>query len=146
MRRRSARSGEVFISHAVKDRVFVRRLLGILKKNCIPYWISEAHIPGAVEWHDEIGRALNRCSWFLIILSPNAVKSTWVKRELMYALQPKRYKGRIIPVYFRDCKHELLSWTLAELQFIDFRKDFKAGCEDLLKLWGTKKALRRKAL
>jgi TIR domain len=140
----SYHDGGVFISHSTKDRRFIRRLLKVLSENHIHYWISEAHIPGAVEWHDEIGRALNRCAWFLIILSPNAVKSVWVKRELMYALQPKRYKGRIIPVYFRDCKHELLSWTLAELQFIDFRKDFEAGAEVLLKLWGTKKVLRRR--
>jgi hypothetical protein len=135
VRLRSARAKEVFISHAVKDRAFVRRLLAVLKKNGVRYWISDTHIPGAAEWHDEIGRALKRCDWFLIVLSPNAVKSVWVKRELMYALQPNRYKGRIIPIYFRQCRHELLSWTLAEFQFVDFRKDFRDGCERLLRLW-----------
>jgi hypothetical protein len=138
VRLRSRRSREVFISHAVKDRAFVRRLLKVLKGNGIHYWISEKHIPGGADWHDEIGRALKRCDWFLIILSPNAVRSVWVKRELMYALQPNRYQGKIIPVYFRPCRHELLSWTLANFQFIDFRKDFEVGCKRLLKLWGIR--------
>lgn len=132
---------KIFISHAVRDRAFVKRLLGILKKNSISYWISEAHIPGASEWHDEIGKALKTCDWFLIILSPNAVKSVWVKRELMYALHPNRYNGRIIPVYYRTCRHELLSWTLEEFQFIDFRgnKNFETACGQLLRLWRIRK-------
>ena len=100
MSSRSGRRQKIFISHAVRDRAFVKRFLTVLKKNAIPYWISETHIPGASEWHDEIGKALKNCNWFLIILSPNAVRSVWVKRELMYALQPNRYKGTIIPVYY----------------------------------------------
>jgi hypothetical protein len=67
--------------------------------------------------------------------SPNAVKSIWVKRELLYALRQNRYRGRIIPILFRDCQHELLSWTLADFEFIDFRKDFDIGCQNLLRLW-----------
>jgi hypothetical protein len=128
--------GEVFISHAVKDRKFVVKLLRVLKENAIRYWYSDAHLHGADQWHDEIGRALRRCEWFLIVLSPNAVKSTWVKRELMYALQPKRYKGRILPVYFRTCKLESLSWTLGQFQFVDFRKSFDSGSRRLLRTRG----------
>lgn len=135
MRPPSKHDLEVFVSHASRDRNFVKRLLKVFKQNKIRYWFSETHIPGAMEWHDEIGRALNRCDWFLLILTPNAVKSVWVKRELLYALRRNRYKGRIIPVLVRDCEHELLSWTLADFEFIDFRKDFDIACKKLLRLW-----------
>jgi len=129
---------EVFVSHASKDRSFVKRLLKVFKQNRIHYWFSETHIPGAMEWHDEIGRAMDHCNWFLLVLTPNAVKSMWVKRELLYALRQKRYRRRIIPAVFRDCKYELLSWTLADFEFIDFRKDFDIACKRLLRLWGRR--------
>ena len=140
MRRRVT---EVFISHASKDRRFVTKLLKVFRENGIGYWFSETHIPGAVEWHDEIGRALKRCDWFLLVLSPSAVKSTWVKRELMYVLRQNRFRGRIVPVLFRDCRHDLLSWTLADFQFVDFTGDFAAGCARLLKLWGVKRKSKK---
>lgn len=90
---------------------------------------------GAQQWHDEIGQALARCNCFLIVLSPAAVDSEWVKRELVYALQAKRYRGRIAPMLFKTCKIERLSWTLSGFQHIDFRKNFRKGISELLALW-----------
>jgi hypothetical protein len=63
-------------------------------------------------------------------------KSEWVKRELVYALNEKKYRGKIVPVLLRQCKYNRLSWTLGEFQFIDFTKTFEAGCRTLLKSWG----------
>jgi hypothetical protein len=130
-------SRRVFISHSTKDRSFVRRLLEILRQEGICYWYSETDIPAGADWHDEIGRALKACDRFLIILSPNAVGSVWVKRELRYALRRYRQDNRIVPVLYRDCKLERLSWVLPDFQYIDCRKGLKTERERLLQ------ALRR---
>ncbi len=90
---------------------------------------------GAEQWHDEIGKALGRCDWFLLILSPAAVRSMWVKRELRYALKAKRYNDRIIPVLLRPCDYGELSWTLDAIQMIDFSKNFEQGCRTLFRIW-----------
>jgi hypothetical protein len=37
---------------------------------------------GHSNWQDEILRGLKRCDWFVVLLSPNAVNSMWVKREI----------------------------------------------------------------
>ena len=87
------------------------------------------------QWHDEIGQALARCDWFLLVLSPAAVGSEWVKRELVYALQSKRYRRRIAPLILKSCKIEKLSWTLSGFQHVDFRNNFKDGSAELLALW-----------
>jgi hypothetical protein len=73
--------------------------------------VSKANIRGAQQWHDEIGTALKRCDWFLLVLSPQSVRSMWVKHELVYALQASRYRGRIIPVL---CKRAIktLCWAI----------------------------------
>ncbi len=109
-------TGSVFLSHSAKDRAFVLRLAKILKQHKIPFWYSATHIVAAKQWHDEIGRALNRCNWFLVVLTPDAVRSAWVKRELLFALNEGRYNEKIIPVLRKPCKYARLSWTLPEFE------------------------------
>ena len=87
-------------------------------------------------WHDEIGSALRRCDWFVLVLSQDAVTSQWVKRELLYSLQESRYEGRIVPLMYEPCPYDELSWTLASMQMVDFTNGFDPGCRDLLRTWG----------
>ena len=135
-RKRNALPHEVFLSHSAKDRRFAERIAEVLRRHGIPVWYSGTDIVGAAQWHDEIGKALQRCDWLVVVLSPNSVKSPWVKRELLYALDDARYETRIVPVKFRPCKHVDLSWTLGEFEFVDFTKDFQQGCRSLLRIWG----------
>ena len=107
---------ECFLSHSNKDRAFVLRLAKTLRQHKIPYWYSATHIVAAKQWHDEIGKALDRCGWFLLVLTPDAVRSEWVKRELLFALNHQRYNERIVPILRKRCEFRRLSWTLAEFQ------------------------------
>ena len=132
----ASRPKEIFLSHSSQDRLFVRRLTRVLKENHIRYWYSATHIRGARQWHDEIGKALSRCDWFVVVLTPASVKSTWVKRELLFVLNESRYNERIVPLLRKPCRHSELSWTLSEYQFVDFTSDFDAGCTQMLRIWG----------
>jgi hypothetical protein len=129
---------EVFLSHSDKDRRFATAIVTALQRNGIPVWYSRRNIVGAQQWHDEIGAALKRCDWFAIVLSPNSASSTWVKRELLFALSNNRYRDRIIPILYRDCDVDSLSWTLLpSSQMVDFRKDFTSGARALMRVWGV---------
>ena len=127
---------EVFLSHSSADRAFRTRLANVLQRHGVPFWYSDTSIRGAQQWHDEIGTALRRCDWLALVLSPDAVASKWVKRELLFSLQQDRFDGRIVPMLHRACHHDELSWTLASLQMVDFQNDFHQGCRDLLRIWG----------
>lgn len=127
---------EVFLSHSSADRGFVTRLADVLKHHGVPIWYSDTNIQGAQQWHDEIGAALRRCDWFILVLSPAAVDSKWVKRELLFSLQQDRFDGRIAPILHKSCQYEDLSWTLSQLQMVNFQEDFDEGCRDLLRIWG----------
>ena len=127
---------EVFLSHSGRDAPFARRLAGMLRDHGLPVWYSPTEIVGAQQWHDEIGAALGRCDWFVVVLSPNAVKSEWVRRELLFALNERRYQDRIAPVLLRNCNIRRLSWTLSSFQHVDFRKSFPQGARQLLRVWG----------
>ena len=126
---------EVCLSHASQDQAEARKLRDVLVAHGVPVWFSPHHIRGAQQWQDEIGAALARCGWFLLILSPHAVKSMWVKRELRFALNDERYENRILPLVLKRCNYQALSWTLPQFQMIDFTKDYERACEEMLRVW-----------
>jgi hypothetical protein len=126
---------EVFLSHSSRDQAEARRLKSLLLAHGIRVWISSHHIRGAQQWQAEIGKALNRCGWLIVVLTRHSVKSMWVKREVRYALDLKRYDGRIIPLLFQKCRVEEVSWALPQLQMIDFTRDYDRACHELLRIW-----------
>ncbi|MYC70805.1 MAG: toll/interleukin-1 receptor domain-containing protein [Gemmatimonadetes bacterium] len=127
---------EIFLSHSDHDRQFVKKLVAMMRRHGLPVWYSRTNILGAQQWHDEIGAALHRCDWFVLVLSPSAVESMWVKRELMFSLQQNRFENKIVPLLYQTCDYDQLSWTLSSFQMIDFTQTFEQGCRDLLLLWG----------
>ncbi len=128
--------GEVFLSHSSADQTFVTSLAEVLHRHGVPVWYSKTNIIGAQQWHDEIGAALNRCDWFVLVLSPSSVASMWVKRELLFALQQNRFENRIVPLFYQPCDFNQLSWVLPGFQRVDFQRGFEEGCRDLLRIWG----------
>lgn len=126
----------MFISHSSRNQKFVERLVDVLRDHGVPTWVSSRSLIGAQQWHDEIGAALSRCDWFAVVLSKDAVRSEWVKRELVRALRDSRYDGRIIPLLNRQCDLDKLSWTLRQMQIVDFVADEQSGFRDLLRIWG----------
>lgn len=127
---------EIFLSHSSRDRQFATEVAEELRRHGIPVWYSQTNIMGAQQWHDEISDALQRCDWFVLVLSSNAVKSEWVKHELLFALNHRQYRKRIVPLLYKNCKYEKLSWTLSNFQIVDFTWSAENGYRELLRVWG----------
>ena len=125
---------EIFLSHAHQDRVMAQRLATVLTRHGIPVFFSPQHIRGAQQWQNEILSALQRCDWFMVLLSAHAINSMWVKREVAFALQDPRYEDRIVPLQYRDCDLKSLQW-LTLFQMVNVSEDFAVGCRDLLRIW-----------
>ena len=134
-RKRRSRPKEVFLSHAHQDYTVVIRTADELRRHGVKVWYSEHSIVGAQQWLDEIGEALNRCDSFVLLLTPAAVASKWVKHEVTAALNDDRYQGRVIPLLLKNCNYKKLAWPLANLQIITF-KPFERGLTTLLRVWG----------
>jgi TIR domain len=126
---------EVFLSHAHQDEAVALALAADLRRHDVPVWLSERHITPSRRWLEEIGQALDRCDWFVIVLTPAAVTSLWVQREVYFALEQKRYGGRIVPLLVKKCNVKKLAWPLTAIQMIDFDA-CPAGLRDLLAMWG----------
>jgi TIR domain len=127
---------EVFVSHSDQDRELVVELCGVLDRHGVPFWYARRDLLAAKIWHDEIGAALERCDWLLVVLSPASIDSMWVRREVQYALRSPRYDGRIVPILAEPCDFDRLSWTLRGFQMISFGEDPTKAYRQLLQIWG----------
>jgi len=85
---------------------------------------------------DSLGRKIERgilgSGWLAVVLSPDAVGSAWVEKELNSALALELEKKEIfvLPVLHRDCTIPLF---LRDKVYADFRADYQIGREALLK-------------
>ncbi len=84
-------------------------------------WLDERMIRGGQSISDEVEKGLRRFDVFVIVLSPNSVKSEWVKDELRVAIQRRHSKNRravIIPVLLKECRIPIF---LEDYKYISFQ-------------------------
>lgn len=127
---------ELFFSHAHQDAAEAQSLIEVLRRHGVPVWYAPQQILGAQQWHDEIGKALERCDWFLVLLSPHSVASRWVKLEFLHALDSAASENHILPVVLEKCDQAKLSWTLPLLQQVTLTNNRLAGYREILRTWG----------
>ena len=119
-KRNRTRPVEVFLSHSVKDKRFLKR---------IPARSAAISISRA--W------ARSRANGFSqTMCRPAAIASRWVKREVAHAIEEPRFDGRIIPLRISACSAKELSWVLPQIQTIDFIGRFDDACRELFAIWG----------
>lgn len=112
----------VFISHSSVDRVFIETvLIPGLKGMGMDPWYSTDNIPAGSEWSRHIKEALDQSAWVLVVLSPDAEASDYVKSEVSLAMGGK--KGTLIPILFRTCAPTAIDMRLALIEYVDFRTD-----------------------
>lgn len=116
------KSFQVFVSHSSKDRLFVQdEIIPFLEAAGFGVWYCGDEIVAAEVWEREIYDGLTRSDFFMIVLSPDAVDSLWVRTELSWALDHRWEK--IIPVVHRSCNTDELNLQLRNIQHVDFSDD-----------------------
>src|SRR5579863_9548913 len=89
-------SMSVFVSHSHQDSVFCHGVVAALRGAQADVWYDEQNL-GAGKLLDVIDRELRVRSVFVVILSPAALASPWVKDECSWAYNlARRDPARII--------------------------------------------------
>lgn len=110
---------KVFVSHSTKDREFAEReIIPALSSRGLETWYSKDDIKTADQWDRSILQGLKSCEWFLVIMSPNAEQSEWVKDEVLWAIQHR--PGRIVPVLSSRCEPREINLRLARIQYVNY--------------------------
>ena len=71
-----------FISYSSKDQEFADRLYADLQNKGVRCWFAPHDIQGGKKIHEQIDEAIRRYERLLLILSPDSMKSPWVKTEI----------------------------------------------------------------
>ena len=112
---------KVFISHAHSDETLVKKMVAILEEAGLEVWDDTREILPGDNWAEQVAQALKESEAMVVVLTPEATRSRWVRREIEYALGEKRYSKRLIPVLIgnpADFPQEDIPWILWRLQMI----------------------------
>ncbi|MGB7875742.1 MAG: toll/interleukin-1 receptor domain-containing protein, partial [Anaerolineales bacterium] len=77
---------DIFISYSRRDQEFVMRRAGDLDKQVAGVWFDQSTIQVGQKWHDEIIDGIRECKAFILVLSPDAAESRYVREEVNKAL------------------------------------------------------------
>ncbi len=77
---------QIFLSYAHQDAEFAHQLAADLRRHDWQVWIAPDSIYTGEDWVDAINRGLAESGIFLLVLTPDAVKSRWVNSETNAAI------------------------------------------------------------
>ena len=113
-----AQTADVFLSYSREDKARVLEFAGVLRAAGVNIWIDQGGIDGAALWGESIVRALEGAKVLLLMVSPSAVSSHNVAKEVMLTSERK---GNILPVHLEPTTIPLsLKYPLAGIQHIEF--------------------------
>ncbi|MCB9418981.1 MAG: TIR domain-containing protein [Ardenticatenaceae bacterium] len=120
---------KIFISHAIshapRDVEFAHRLKDDLRARGWDTWIAPNDIPPGVKWQEAIDRGLEESGVLVLVLTPKAAISSYVRDETYTAIRlEKTGKMRFLPLLVEDCEMPP-SWSA--YQHISFQRDYKAS-------------------
>src|SRR5215207_152821 len=110
---------DIFISYSRRDQEFVTRLASDLNAQVAGVWFDQSTIQLGQKWYDEIMEGIRDCKAFILVLSPDAAESKYVREEVNKALELGK---TIFPILYRPGK-----WTgelellVKEVQTLDLR-------------------------
>jgi hypothetical protein len=112
---------KVFISHSHETKDLARQVEVALRMKGWDVWHDEMILPGQ-NWAEEIARELKESEAMVVLLTPNALESTTVRREIDFALTNNSFNRRLIPVLVgldEPGVFDKLPWILRHLNVIN---------------------------
>jgi hypothetical protein len=125
-----------FISYKRQDFARIAPILRAIVHAGVPVWYDRG-IPGGAEWDAIIEERLTACRWVILFVSPAAVASKYVRREVKFA---DALDTPLIPVLLEDTPlNHGMRMLLAPRQMVDSRdRDFNEQLRRALA--GTRRA------
>src|SRR4029450_5230249 len=109
---------KLFISHSSQDDAFVRDLRAALADYGHDGWIDSRELRGGDPLWPEIQKAIDDASAYAGVISTDALQSKWVGRELRYALDVRKQRGKdqypVIPLSLNATKLGVLEAFFGE--------------------------------
>ena len=108
---------QVFLSYSESDREYAGLLSSELSKRGYKVWDSRDELFPGDNWALKIGEALQKSKAMVVLISPDSMKSEWVRSEIQYAIGDQSYEKRMFPVVVKRTSG--IPWILRKLNLID---------------------------
>ena len=123
----STPASHFFMSYSRENISLQKKVLTGLRERGVPVWVDvEKLIPGSPAWEREIERAIRGAAGVIVLLSPDANNSEWVRREISFAEQNDK---RIFPVLIDGDEDDSIPLRLSSHQRVDLRRNFSSGLD-----------------
>lgn len=115
---------QVFLSYSDADRDFARQLASQLSKRGLQVWDPGDQLFPGDNWPLKIGEALQESRAMVVLLSPDSMKSEWVRSEVLYAIGNPNYERKVFSVLVRPTKD--IPWILQKFGILRPNNDPEA--------------------
>lgn len=109
---------KLFISRSSQDDAFVRGLRAALADHGQAGWIDSRELRGGDPLWPEIQQAIEAASAYAVVVSPDALQSSWVGKELLRALDVQKARGKdqypVIPLSLNGTRLGVLEQFFGE--------------------------------
>lgn len=121
---------QIFVSHAHQDAAFAQRLAADLRRAGWDIWIAPQSIRPGEQWVTAVNRGLEESGVFVLVLTPDAAQSSWVRRETDAAIHLEHQeKIRFISLDVKPTSQPPLWQTY---QWVSFQGIYQRGLQQLL--------------
>ena len=122
---------KVFLTHSSHDKPRIRELRDYLHKSGLRAWLDEIEIKVGDSIVQRITEGLSQTDFLVVSLSPAALLSRWVQRELDATLM-EQLAGRqvtILPLLLEKCE---IPFLLRDIYYADCTANQAKGFQDLV--------------
>jgi hypothetical protein len=120
----------VFLSYATADRVFATQLAVSIGELGHAVWLDHWEVTVGELLPGKIAAGVVQADYVIVVLSPAAVQSAWVEREiqLAVAVEIEHRRTHLLPVLIADC---IIPPLLRAKRLADFRSGYASGLAQL---------------
>jgi hypothetical protein len=98
---------KTFISFSTADREVANSFVDELRLFYVDDFFFSPRTLDEGYWLSQIEAEIEAAKWFLVLISPAAMQSKWVRREVELAMAAPHLKGRVVPILIEETE----DWT-----------------------------------
>jgi hypothetical protein len=123
---------DLFISYSREDEDMMKRISDDLRAEGLVCWTDEGIKPGSPSWKIDIENAIRASDALVVLLSPTAAQSRWVRAEIDFA---EALDKPMYPVLLSGDETNAVPFGFTTYQWVDMRQQnaYDSGIELLLK-------------
>ncbi|MEO0598748.1 MAG: TIR domain-containing protein, partial [Chloroflexota bacterium] len=108
-----------FISYSSKDRVTAELISHRIQQSHYDTWLDVDSIRGGSDWESAIHSAIENTDVTIVLVSPDAVESEWVAKEIE---ESRKLAHTILPLIVRSVDLPIKNLNINDKQVIDLTK------------------------